>query len=194
VHPTAMPKAPPRTPARPRRPTSRSMASPPPSPAAVVPIPTPSPEPQQLSIPPSNRPVINTPPAKPVPALSARAVQNAPPGTPAPTPQPAAVALSEGRAPAPGVGIFGESREALLNAKDYLKLKALLHATSEVVIVIDVSEEGKAIRVRSIAGIPSALRDDVARRLMNASYIPQVCSGLPCDGQARIVFNVRGKE
>ncbi len=126
--------------------------------------------------------------------VSARVAQRAPPGTPAPTSEPAAVALSEGHAPAPGVGIFGESREALLNVKDYSELKKLLRAANEVVIVMDVSEEGKAIRVHSIAGVNSALRDDVVRRLLVASYIPQVCSGLPCDGQARIVFNPRGKE
>lgn len=131
--------------------------------------------------------------AKPVPVFSARVAQKAPPGTPAPTSEPAAVALSEGHAPAPGVGIFGESREALLNTKDYLELKRLMHA-NDVIIVMDVSEEGKAIRVRSMSGVDSAMRDEVAKRLMAASYVPQVCSGLPCDGQARIVFKLRGKE
>lgn len=132
--------------------------------------------------------------AKPLPLFSARVANREAPATPAPTSEPAAVALSEGHAPAPGVGIFGESREALLSAKDYLELKKLLRAANQIVIVMDVSEAGKATRIHSISGVNSTLREDVERRLLGASYIPQVCSGLPCDGQAHIVFNPRGRE
>jgi hypothetical protein len=111
-----------------------------------------------------------------------------------PSSAPAKVALAEGHAPAPGVGLFGESREALLGEKDYSELQKLLHPAHEIVIVVDVTEAGKPIRVRSVTGLNSTLREEVVRRLMSASYIPQVCSGLPCEGQARIIFNLRGRE
>lgn len=195
-----MPKRPPRAfqaRARSRRPTPRSRATTPPSPDAVAALPTNARAAPVATAESSSEPRASASPgaatAKPVPIFSARVAQEAPPGTPAPTSEPAAVALSEGHAPAPGVGIFGESREALLNTKDYLELRRLMHA-NQVVIVMDVSENGKALRVRSMSGVDPALRDEVSRRLMAASYVPGVCSGLPCDGQARIVFKLRGKE
>ncbi len=113
---------------------------------------------------------------------------------PASTSAPAAVALSEGRSRAAGVGIFGESREAILSNKDSLELKKLFRAASDVVIVVEVTEDGRAIRIRSIVGVDGALREEVARRLMSAAYLPQICSGLPCAGQARILFNAGSKE
>jgi outer membrane biosynthesis protein TonB len=97
--------------------------------------------------------------------------------TPTPAPSPAPSSLLAARDIGPGN--FGESYPArpMPGMLDALRTRLNGH----VVVQVAVDERGHATSVTIVSGIDDpALRDEVTRTLLAASYIPASCNGLGC--------------
>ena len=127
--------------------------------------------------PPQAQPLAQAPPVQPAPARA-----SAVPPTSAPT---AAVVAAAAAATTPaaaeresGLGNFGESYPArpLPGMVDALRAKA-----PRLVAHVTVDESGHATSVVVVAGADdAALRAEIVRALLAATYIPASCNGLSC--------------
>jgi TonB family protein len=116
-----------------------------------------------------------TPTAMPEPSAAARvAVAAEPPALPSATPATDVPAERDA-----GPGNFGESYPARPMPGMLEALRSRL--SGHVVVRVAVDERGRATNVVIVSGIDDpALRDEVTRTLLAASYIPASCNGLGC--------------
>jgi TonB family protein len=117
-----------------------------------------------------------TPSIEPESYTTTRVAMTAEPPQTLPTATPAPAAPAERDA---GPGNFGESYPARPMPGMLEALRS--RVSGHVVVRVAVDEHGRATSVVIVSGIDDpALRDEVTRTLLAASYIPASCNGLDC--------------
>ena len=141
------------------------------------------------------RPKAEPAPAEDVPAAAPAPVQPKPVASAAPSaaPAPARTAVAAATVvPTPaerevGMGNFGETYPArpVPGLLDALRAKA-----PHLVARITVDERGRATDVIVVAGADdAALRQEITRALLAATYIPASCNGLSCTDTTRTSYS-----
>ena len=123
--------------------------------------------------PPQAQPLAQAPPLEPAPARASAA-----PPTSVPTAAVVAAATPAAAERENGLGNFGESYPArpMPGMVDALRAKA-----PRLVAHVTVDENGHATNVVVVAGVDdAALRAEITRALLAATYIPASCNGLSC--------------